>query len=125
MSGIRERLEMLSRGELMGLAVVLVTTLAGAGLWYARSLPKSVQVAATPANATPANVASAGITQPEPSPTLPLAGVAASGSIVVSGSVAPASPAVLIVDVAGWVRKPGVYEFEQDDRIVDAVDRAG
>ena len=42
---LRERLDTLSRGELAGLAVVLVVTLAGAGLWYTRSLPKPVTIA--------------------------------------------------------------------------------
>src|SRR5947199_2527251 len=46
---IRERLDSLSRGELAGLVVVLVATLAGVGLWYSRSLPKPIQVAETPA----------------------------------------------------------------------------
>ena len=31
----------------------------------------------------------------------------------------------IIVDVAGWVRKPGVYEFASGDRVIDAVNRAG
>lgn len=41
-----------------------------------------------------------------------------------AGPVSP-SPTAIFVDVAGWVRKPGVYEFQQGDRIVDAVERAG
>jgi competence protein ComEA len=128
-SGIRERLDSLSRGELMGLALVLVATLGGAALWYTRSLPRAVQVAATPANAAPG-----AFVQPQPSPMFPAAtpfgsvapvAVGASGGATASGSTTAPSPAVLIVDVAGWVRKPGVYEFHQGDRIVDAVDRAG
>jgi len=121
MSGIRERLDTLSRGELMGLAIVLVATLAGAGLWYTRSLPKAVQVAATPANAVPAALA-----QPQAASSLaPSGSPLVSGAAAVSGSIAVASPPPLIVDVAGWVRKPGVYQFAQGDRIVDAVERAG
>ena len=27
--------------------------------------------------------------------------------------------------MTGWVRNPGVYEFEAGDRVVDAVNRAG
>ena len=45
---IRERLSALSRGELVGLVALLAVTLGGAGLWYVRSLPRPVQVAATP-----------------------------------------------------------------------------
>ena len=41
--GIKDRLETLSRGELIGLITVVAVTLAGAGLWYARSLPKTVE----------------------------------------------------------------------------------
>ena len=43
---IRERLDSLSRGELAGLVVVVVATLLGAGLWYMRSLPRPVAIAA-------------------------------------------------------------------------------
>jgi competence protein ComEA len=98
--GIRERLDTLSRGELAGLVVVLVVTLGGAGLWYARSLPKPVALAASPA--PPAAV---------------------SGSAAASSGSPSAAP--IIVDVTGWVRKPGVYEFEAGDRVVDALNRAG
>jgi competence protein ComEA len=104
---IRERLDTLSRGELAGLALVIVATLAGAGLWYARSLPRPIQVAETPGP----GVSSV----PAPSQ------VAA-----VSGSAAPnAVGTMLVVDVAGWVRRAGVYRFPPGSRVIDAVDRAG
>jgi competence protein ComEA len=35
------------------------------------------------------------------------------------------SPAVLIVHVAGWVRRPGVYELQDGDRVIDAIEAAG
>ncbi len=90
---LRERLDLLSRGEIAGLIVVIVAALSGAGLWYARSLPKPVTIAeAGPA----ARIAS-------PSPI--------------------AAP--IIVDVAGEVRRPGVYEFVEGDRVIDAIERAG
>jgi competence protein ComEA len=91
----RERLDMLSRGEIAGLIVVLVAVLGGAGLWYARSLPKPVTIAES----------GPGAAQPAVSPT--------------------SSPAMLIVDVAGAVRTPGVYEFAEGERVVDAIERAG
>lgn len=97
---IRERLESLSRGELAGLVLVVVATFAGAALWYVRSLPRPVDIAAP--SAGPAFVASAAAIV-SPSPT----------------------PATIIVDVAGWVRKPGVYEFFAGDRVIDAVNEAG
>lgn len=99
---IRERLDSLSRGELVGLVVVVVATLLGAGLWYARSLPRPVDIAA------PADAISPVVSQ-------------VTGA---SGSLSP-SPVPVIVDVAGWVREPGVYEFASGDRVIDAVNRAG
>jgi competence protein ComEA len=105
---ISDRLSSLSRTEMAGLAVVVVVTLAGAGLWYTRSLPKPVAVQATPAPDVT-------------SPGAPVLGAAPSGS----PASASASPVSLIIDVAGWVRKPGVYEFAEGDRVVDAIDAAG
>jgi competence protein ComEA len=36
------------------------------------------------------------------------------------------SPSVpVLVDVAGFVRKPGVYEFVEGDRVIDAIEAAG
>jgi competence protein ComEA len=94
---IRERLDTLSRGELTGLIVVLVVTLGGAGLWYVRSLPRPVTIAES---ISPPSGTEAG-TSPSP-------------------SIAP-----VVVDVAGWVRRPGVYEFHEGDRVIDAIRRAG
>src|SRR3989449_4494992 len=105
---IRERLDSLSRGELAGLVVVLVATLAGVGLWYSRSLPKPIQVAETtvPVFAPSGSVSSAPAVTGSP-----------------GASVSP--PADLIVDVTGWVRHPGVYQFQPGSRVIDAVQRAG
>ena len=94
---IRERLSALSRGELVGLVALMVVTLGGAGLWYVRSLPRPVEVAAMPSGGSAALAASA-----SPSPEVPI-----------------------LVDVAGWVRDPGVYEFAEGARVVDAIDAAG
>lgn len=95
---MRERLATLSRAELAGLVALLALLLGGAGLWYVRSLPRPVQVRAEPAP----------VAVPAPGP----------------GSASP-SPNVLLVDVAGWVRRPGVYEFREGARIVDAIEAAG
>lgn len=37
----------------------------------------------------------------------------------------PASPGSVFVHVAGWVRRPGVYELEGGDRVIDALEAAG
>jgi competence protein ComEA len=99
---IRERLASLSRGELVALLAVVAVTVVGAGLWYARSLPKPVAVRAA-----------------IPSP------VAAPASGAPGASGGSGAPATILVDVAGWVRTPGVYEFRTGDRVVDAIDAAG
>ncbi|MFL5790019.1 MAG: helix-hairpin-helix domain-containing protein [Actinomycetota bacterium] len=113
---IRERLDGLSRGELVGLIVVVVALLAGVGLWYTRSLPRPVEVSTTAGSAAP-------VAQFSASPAAAPAVAVASGS----ASVAPSASAAvtLIVDVAGAVRKPGVFSFAPGDRVIDAVERAG
>ena len=93
---IRERLAALSRGELIGLVALLAVTLGGAGLWYVRSLPRPVEVTTAPSGGT--------------------------ASTPISASP---SPEVVVVDVAGWVRRPGVYEFTEGARVIDAIDAAG
>jgi competence protein ComEA len=102
---IRERLDRLSRAELGGLIVVVVLTLAGAGLWYLRSLPKPVEIAAAGAVEAPVQGSGVAVAGVPPGP--------------------PGSPVPIIVDITGSVRRPGVYEFVQGDRVVDAVERAG
>jgi competence protein ComEA len=93
---LRDRLASLSRRELVGLALIVGVTLAGGALWYVRSLPGPVDVRELRSGAVPA-----------PAPT------------------ASASPVEVLVHVAGWVRRPGVYRFDQGDRVVDAIRRAG
>ena len=98
MAGVpfRERLSMVSRGELAGIAMLVTVTVAGAGFWYARSLPRPVEIRASTPAAGHADRAS-------PS----------------------ASSVTLFVDVAGWVRRPGVYEFADGQRVIDAIEAAG
>ena len=35
------------------------------------------------------------------------------------------SPAVVVIHVAGWVRRPGVYELPVGSRVIDAIELAG
>ena len=95
-SSVRDRLASLTRSELVGLVAVVVVALAGIAMWYVRSLPRPVEVGAARA---------------------PVA-------VVASPSASP-SPAVIVVNVAGWVRHPGVYEFRDGDRVIDALGAAG
>ncbi|HYZ12445.1 MAG TPA: ComEA family DNA-binding protein [Actinomycetota bacterium] len=93
---IRDRLATLSRAELIALVAVVGVTVAGAGFWYVRSVPAPVQVRSGPSEA------------------------------LVAAPPASASPTmVILVDVAGWVRRPGVYEFAEGARVIDAIDAAG
>jgi competence protein ComEA len=99
---IRDRLASLSRRELAGLVAVVVLALGGVGLWYVRSMPRPVEVRSG---------VQAGSVQP-------------GGQAVAPASPSP-SPAVIVVNVAGWVRHPGVYEFHQGQRVIDALKAAG
>jgi competence protein ComEA len=93
---LRDRLASLTRRELIGLVAVVALALGGVGLWYVRSLPRPIEVSTSRPPASAAAVSS-------PSP----------------------SPAVLVVNVAGWVRHPGVFEFHEGDRVIDALEAAG
>jgi len=79
-----------------GLVAIVGITLGGAGPWYLRSLPNRWRCErVAPRRPAP------------PQPRL------------------RRDPAPLLVDVAGEVRKPGVYEFAEGDRVIDAIDAAG
>lgn len=93
---IHDRLATLSRAELIALVAVVGVTVAGAGFWYVRSLPAPVQVRSGP-----------------------------SGALVVAPTASASPATVILVDVAGWVRRPGVYEFAEGARVIDAIDAAG
>lgn len=96
--GFREWLAGLGRREMIVFVLLGVGILAGAGLWFVRSLPKPIAIERL--------------------------GAAGTGSPVPGPSVSPrASP--IFVHVAGWVHRPGVYRLALGDRVIDAIERAG
>lgn len=100
---LREWLASLERRELVALLVIGALVAGGGLLWYVRSMPSAVhiQTAATPPPA--GHGGGGGATSPSPSP----------------------SPKAIVVDVAGWVRHPGVYELHDGQRVIDALNAAG
>ena len=97
---IRERLRTLDRRELIGLAVIGALIVGAAGFWYVRSLPTQVRMDASSFPRAPGSAANA-FASPSP------------------------SPGVVVVYVSGWVRHPGVFEFHQGQRVIEAIERAG
>jgi competence protein ComEA len=98
---IRERLAGLERRELVGVMALGALVVGGALFWYARSLPSAVRLEASmPQAVRPGGVGAAAAS---PSP----------------------SPGIVVVYVSGWVRHPGVYEFQAGQRVIDAIKRAG
>jgi competence protein ComEA len=95
---LRERVRSLERRELISLVVVGALVVAAAAFWYVRSLPGEVSV----------HLAEDG-------------GSSAGPALMASPSPAP----TILVHVAGWVRRPGVYQFNEGDRVIDAVRKAG
>ena len=103
MERLRERLAELERRELVGLFVIGAVIVAACLVWYWRSLPRPVRIEAAASGSDASHPGSAS------------AGPAAS----------PTPGPELVVDVAGWVRHPGVYRFHQGDRVIDAIQAAG
>jgi competence protein ComEA len=101
MESIRERLAGLERRELVGLLVVGVLIVGGMLFWYARSLPSQVRVDASVVPGGAPGVAGASAASPT------------------------RSPGIVVVYVSGWVRHPGVFQFHQGERVIDAIRRAG
>ncbi|MFE6098719.1 helix-hairpin-helix domain-containing protein [Streptomyces laurentii] len=116
---LRERLPLwvqsrcgLERRSLGALAVVLVVAAGGAGAYFWNGRPQQITAPAVVAAARP-------LPEPEPS-ALP-----SPGSAPTSPSAGANAGAVVVVDVGGKVRRPGVFTLPAGSRVTDALRAAG
>ncbi|MER7515775.1 ComEA family DNA-binding protein [Streptomyces sp. NPDC126499] len=137
---MRERLPLwvqsrcgLERRSLAALAVVLVVGagVAGASFWTGRpqqvSAPEVV-VAARPLPGTTPSLPEHASPGTPGSPTSPVSSVPSAPTGAGAGAGAGAGPgagAVVVVDVAGKVRRPGVFTLPAGSRVADALRAAG
>ncbi len=132
-SWVRDRLPPSLQGQvqlgashLAVVALVVAAALAGTAWWVTRTGPAGTAVPERPVVAAPTPGAESG---PGPTAGAGAAGVAAGGGA--SGSPAAAATAtatatgVVVVDVAGKVRRPGIVTLPVGSRVVDALQAAG
>lgn len=103
--GLKDRWAELQPRQRTGALLIGAAVVAAAVVWYVRSMPSTVTVSA--------------------SGPMPGIGAAASPTPGSPSATPSASQGIVVVDVTGWVRQPGVYDFSQGDRVVDAIRKAG
>jgi competence protein ComEA len=102
-------------------ALVVVAVVVALAWWALRSVPEAHSVTLSservlPPKATPGPPSAAA----DPAPPSPGGGAAAGGP-----EPSPGTGGVLVIDVAGKVRDPGIVELPAGSRVVDAIAAAG
>ncbi len=112
----------IERRSLAALAVVLAVAAGGAGAYYWTGRPEQVRAPEVVAAARPLPGTAASF--PEPEGTSPTAAGSGPRPAPAAGP-SPGADAVVVVDVGGKVRRPGVFTLPAGSRVTDALRAAG